>query len=92
MNGESMIPPLTDGKASGWRQPHRRFIEVDERYALMSEQTFKGLVEYTDTEPTYACAGKMWKSFRRGKWFLRWYSDCDHPKMIDVNTREILIV
>lgn len=42
MNGEQIIPPITDPLGKHWQQPHRRFIELDDTHALMSEQTFKG--------------------------------------------------
>ena len=47
MNGEQIIPPITDPLGKHWQQPHRRFIELDNTHALMSEQTFKGLKEYS---------------------------------------------
>ena len=43
MNGEQIIPPITDPLGQSWKQPHRRFIELDDTHALMSEQTFKAL-------------------------------------------------
>lgn len=49
MNGEQIIPPITDSLGAHWKQPHRRYIELDETHALMSEQTFKGLREYSST-------------------------------------------
>jgi hypothetical protein len=42
MNGEQIIPPVTDPSGQSWKQPHRRNIELDKTHALMSEQTFKG--------------------------------------------------
>ena len=45
MNGEQIIPPITDPLGKHWQQPHRRFIELDDTHALMSEQTFKGTGE-----------------------------------------------
>ena len=52
MNGEQIIPPITDPSGQSWKQPHRRYIELDKTHALMSEQTFKGLPEYSYTIPT----------------------------------------
>lgn len=42
MNGEQIIPPITDPSGQSWKQPHRRYIELDKTHALMSEQTLKG--------------------------------------------------
>lgn len=52
MNGEQIIPPITDPLGKSWQQPHRRFIELDDTHALMSEQTFKGLPEYSMSNPS----------------------------------------
>ena len=49
MNGEQIIPPITDPLGKHWQQPHRRFIELDDTYALMSEQTFKGQQQFVST-------------------------------------------
>ena len=49
MNGENIIPKITDKRGMLWKQPHRRYIEIDEEYALMTKQTFEGLREYSVT-------------------------------------------
>lgn len=48
MNGENIIPKITDKRGMLWKQPHRRYIEIDEEYALMTKQTFEGLKETID--------------------------------------------
>lgn len=68
MNGEQIIPPITDPLGKHWQQPHRRFIELDNTHALMSEQTFKGLKEYSTSIPTGRYEGKMWKGFTKAEW------------------------
>ena len=72
MNGEQIIPPITDPLGKHWQQPHRRFIELDDTHALMSEQTFKGLKEYSTSIPTGRYESKMWKGFIKGEWYLVW--------------------
>lgn len=52
MNGEDIIPKITDKRGMSWGQPHRRYIEIDEEYALMTKQTFEGLREYSVTIPS----------------------------------------
>lgn len=74
MNGEQIIPPITDPLGKHWQQPHRRFIELDNTHALMSEQTFKGLKEYSTSIPTGRYEGKMWKGFTKGEWY-QYYED-----------------
>ncbi|WP_303024351.1 hypothetical protein [uncultured Parabacteroides sp.] len=51
----------------------------------MSEQTFKGLMEYSSTFP-------MWKARRGDKWFLAWYYPDKDPVYIGIEWREILIL
>ena len=52
MNGENIIPKITDKRGMLWKQPHRRYIEIDKEYALMTKQTFEGLREYSVTIPS----------------------------------------
>lgn len=92
MNAEQIIPPITDPRGKNWQQPHRRFIEVDDKSALMSEQTFRALKEYSTTAPSGQYAGKMWKAKVGGKWYLKWYSDDNHPEYVIINSREILVL
>lgn len=58
MNGENIIPKITDKRGMLWKQPHRRYIEIDEEYALMTKQTFEGLREYSVTIPSGEYEGK----------------------------------
>lgn len=70
MNGEQAIPPITDPLGANWKQPHRRYIELDETHALMSEQTFKGLMEYSCTSHpgnTTGRCGRL-KEVTNGSW------------------------
>lgn len=76
----------------GWRQPHRRFIELDDTHALMSEQTFKGLAEYSTSMPTGVYDGKMWKGFANGEWYLVWFAPDKDPDKARIEKRKILIV
>ena len=34
MNGENIIPKITDKRGMLWKQPHRRYIEIDESLIL----------------------------------------------------------
>mgnify|MGYP000010999704 FL=1 len=92
MNGENIIPKITDKRGMSWNQPHRRYIEIDEEYALMTKQTFKGLREYSLTIPSGKYEGKMCKANRGGTWYLYWYDHDDNPEMIKIERREILLL
>jgi len=92
MNGEQKIPPITDPLGRSWRQPHRRFIELDDTHALMSEQTFKGLAEYSTSIPTGVYDGKMWKGFANGEWYLVWFAPDKDPDKARIEKRKILML
>lgn len=92
MNGEQIIPPITDPLGIHWQQPHRRFIELDDTHAFMSEQTFKGLKEYSTTIPTGRYEGKMWKGFANGEWYLVWFDTDEDPDSLRIEKRKILMV
>lgn len=91
MNGEQIIPPVTDPSGQSWKQPHRRNIELDKTHTLMSEQTFKGLPKYSYTIPTGKYEGKMWRANKGGKWYLAWYGPDSDPGYLSIEWREILI-
>ncbi len=91
MNGELIIPPITDPLGKSWKQPHRRYIEIDNTHALMSEQTFKGLMEYSCTIPTGRYEGKMWKEFANDEWYLVWFATDENPNCLRIEKRKILI-
>lgn len=86
------IPKITDKRGMSWNQPYRRYIEIDEEYALMTKQTFEGLREYSLTIPSGKYEGKMWKANRGGTWYLYWYDHDDNPEMIKIERREILLL
>lgn len=91
MNGEQIIPPITDPLGQSWKQPHRRSIELDDTHALMSEQTFKALKEYSTTIPTGRYDGKMWKGFANGEWYLVWFAPDANHNLLRIEKRRILI-
>jgi len=92
MTAEQVIPPIIHPKGKYWEQPHRRFIEIDDTHALMSEQTFKVLKEYSSTTPSLVYSGKMWRACRKGKWYLCWYVvNADNTKA-NIFSREILVI
>lgn len=93
MNGEQVIPPITDPLGKSWRQPHRKYIEVDDTHALMSEQTFKGLPDYTRSQPSGVYPGKMWKAhYPDDGWLLHWFEETPgKPDMCTRKWRMILV-
>jgi hypothetical protein len=93
MNHENIIPPITDPLGRGWRQPDSRQVLIDDNCAMMTEQLFKNLAEYSTSTPSGVYPGKMWKSRRGNIWYLRWFAaDDGDPRGLPTPTREIVIV
>lgn len=92
MNGEQIIPPITSPLGQRWEQPSRKFIDLDNSHAFMSEQTFKGLKEYSFSIPTGRYEGKMWKRCIKGEWFLVWFAPGTNHNQLRIEKRRILIV
>jgi len=87
-----LIPPMTHPLSQYWEQPNRFDIEVDETHALMGQTTFNLLHDYSNSQPTGAYEGKMWRAFYRlDGWCLLWFGPSDKPDMVSVNARKILI-
>lgn len=87
------IPPLAP-EHLGWQAPDRsEILAIDKDYAMMTEETFNKLPDYTHSSPTGKYNGKMWKAkAKEGIWMLCW---CSHENLkfnfIDTNYRQILI-
>ena len=97
MNAEQVIPKITDPLGKHWEQPARKHIELDDTHALMSEQTFLGLANYTSSQPTGIYPGKMWRGqyLKKGEkvWKLHWVElDPDDDKYCFIRSRFILVV
>ena len=88
------IPECVHPLSKHWDQPKNTEIEVDDTHALMSEESFEGLKEYSISVPTGVYAGKMWRAQRYNEWRLCWYEeiDLDNKEMCIVKSRIILIV
>jgi hypothetical protein len=103
-NMENTIPPITHPLGKSWQQPSPQDILIDDTHALMSQETFKALAEYSCSTPTGVYEGKMWKrrdgAFDKeflaggGKpiWLLCWFSLSETPNMCSTNSRKIIIV
>lgn len=81
---------MTHPLAAGWNQPNRKDILIDNKSALMKEEIFKQLFEYSYSLPSAVYPGKMFKKKRDGKWFLVWFSEHKDPKKCSINNREII--
>jgi hypothetical protein len=85
---DCLIPPITDPLGKYWDQPDREEVLVDDRCALMSQNTFAKLMNYETSNPSGVYTGKMW---RRGM-TLCWFSDDADPKLCKNNYRDIIII
>lgn len=86
------IPEMTDPMGRHWCQPDRSRILVDATHAIVSRADFAELREYSSTTPSGVYPGKMWKAFRGGEWWLRWYGNHPDPKYVTNHARRILIL
>lgn len=89
------IPEMTNPLGRYWDQPDRSKIIIDDKYAIMTEQTMNELKEYSTTNPSGVYEGKMWRSkfVENGKTihYLHWYSNSEKPNYCKHNVRNILI-
>jgi hypothetical protein len=88
--GSSTIPQMTDPMGCSWSQPPTESIIIDNDHALMTEQVFNALKEYSSSIPSGTYEGKMWKMQHGGKWFLRWYEATDEFSKVAIKSREII--
>lgn len=89
METDNVIPTITNSLGSGWNQPSRKNILIDDKNALMEKADCDKLLEYNGTYPSAAYEGKM---FKRGN-YLVWLSA--HPtneNLLSYNYREIILV
>jgi hypothetical protein len=86
----SVIPPIThpDGLRY-WEQPAVDEIAIDEHSAIMTEATFKKLLNYERLNPSGVYVGKMW---RRGAEWLCWHSQSRREECLLLNSRRIIVV
>ncbi len=95
-SAETIIPNITNKLGSYWFQPERKNILINENYAFMSEQTFKGLNEYSTSVPSGVYPGKMWRADTRlNGWLLCWYGSVKSDKYgtyCDIKKRTIQLM
>lgn len=71
---DNVIPPMTHPDGRYWEQPRLDEIVVDDKTAMMSQDAFDLLMEYSSSMPTGVYEGKMWKRLKlNGEWELVWY-------------------
>jgi len=67
-------------------------ILIDDTHALMSEETFRALPEYSLSIPTGVEVGKAWKRLNGGVLLYCWFAPANRPGYCYVEAREIIIV
>ena len=85
------IPPITDRLGQYWDQPNTDEILLDDTCALMKQETFDMLADYSCSRPTGVYAGKMWKTKKPDGWWLMWYGLTEDPAICSVNARRIVL-
>lgn len=91
-----VIPPMTDPLSKYWHQPYLVDIQISESHAQMTRDVFSKLSDYSNSRPTGAYPGKMWKALYHddGKplWYLCWYGDSENPRLVSNHSRIIVIL
>jgi hypothetical protein len=91
VSNKNIIPPMTDPLGRYWEQPNRSEIRVDECFAYMNYKTFKALANYSNSRPTGAYEGKMWRAhYLNDGWCLCWFG-LSKPGFVSNNSRIIKI-
>lgn len=70
-----IIPEMTDPLSKYWSQPDRLNILVDNEHAIMSEEIFEQLKDYTRSQPSGVYPGKMWRIEILKVWNLCWFGE-----------------
>lgn len=91
MKNLNVIPKMTDERGKYWEQPKREEILVDEKYALMTEETLDKLKEYSCSIPSGVYLGKMWKAKVKGGWYLSIYNRVVGDEM-EIRNRVIILI
>lgn len=87
---ENIIPKITDPMGKYWDQPSSSDIAIDNSIAVMTNDSFQRLANYSATLPSGTYAGKMWKCQTNNGWLLVWYGIPTGDR-IPIHTREIVI-
>lgn len=88
----NVIPEMTHYLSKAWRQPAVSDIEIDNENALMNEEVFKQLMEYSCSQPSGVYEGKMWKSKFDNGWLLCWFGEDGREGYCSNHRRKILLV
>ncbi|KAA6347852.1 hypothetical protein EZS27_004717 [termite gut metagenome] len=86
------IPHMTDPLSRAWEQPLTEDILLDDKHALMHQEDFDTLHEYSLTLPSGVYEGKMWKCSYEDRWLLCWYDKDDDPSKCSIKRREIILL
>ena len=89
------IPEITDPMGRHWKQPSKDEILIDDTHALMPQNVFERLSDYSCTMPSGVYAGKMWRRrhdfYDPSKgWMLCWFGHDPEPGFCSNNFRDIL--
>lgn len=88
----NQIPVMTHPLSSGWSQPDRKTILIDDTHAVMEREIFKELLEYSYSLPTGVYPGKIFKGRRNEIWNLIWFGECKNITKCSIHNREIILV
>ena len=71
---DHVIPEMTDPRGNNWPQPSRDEVMIHGKTAVMSSSAIDQLMVYSNTIPTAAYPGKMWRAAGSdGIQYLCWF-------------------
>jgi hypothetical protein len=79
------IPKMVHPLSSGWSQPKRSSITIQEDRVLMTRVNINKLYTYSTSLPSAKYVGKMWKSVAGDQEVLCWYGEHEDPSLLSIN-------
>lgn len=90
-----LIPAIADPRGQYWDQPSLAKIKISASHALISREDFNKLSDYSNSKPTGAYPGKMWRASYddddKKLWYLHWFGYHQDPNFVSNHTRIISI-
>lgn len=102
------IPPIINPKGKHWDQPANiRDAPMNDTHVLLTRAQLRGLMEYSNSQPSGVYDGKCWRSYHRhlppgveamargqlpGTWYLKWFRPHDtDPRYCTTEVRTVII-
>jgi len=92
MGNMILVPAIVEPLGKHWQQPDRSELLIDDKSAIMAQDAFDKLAEYSATFPTGVYVGKMWKAQDKEGWWLMWFDQAKDPTKCTIEYRKIILL